>query len=145
MIWAPFSRDNHNFAKYLRDKGYKVINSHIDYGKDFFHWEPKEHWDIIIDNPPFKEKTKFVKRAMSFKKPFALLLPLGSIGDNGIPNLFIENNLELELLIPKQRMEFHNQKQSGISFKVIFICNKILPKQIVLCNMNKVKLLSGEE
>jgi hypothetical protein len=39
-IWAPFSEINHNFVGYLRDKGFKVINSHIREGKDFLNYKP---------------------------------------------------------------------------------------------------------
>jgi len=30
----------------------------IDEGKDFFEYEP-ENWDIIVINPPFKNKKSF--------------------------------------------------------------------------------------
>jgi len=142
IIWAPFSKDEHNFANYLRSKGFNVINTHIETGQDFFEYEPDFEFDIILDNPPFKNKTKFVEKAFSYKKPFALLLPLNSFGDNGIPNLFMERKIEPQMLIPKQRMEFHNQKNNGISFKTVYICNGILPKQIIFVDMKKVKLIS---
>ena len=140
-IWAPFSRNEHNYADYLRNKGYKVINTHFDadkkIGSDFLTYIPNFEFDIILDNPPFKNKTKFVERAISFNKPFALFLPINSLGDNGIPTLFIKNKLELQILIPNKRTEFENQKNNGISFKTVYICNNILPKQIVLTKMDK--------
>ena len=149
VIWAPFSKNEHNFANYLRELGYKVINSHYDpitkIGNDFFKYEPKEHWDIIVDNPPFKNKTKYVERAISFGKPFALFLPLHALNDNGIPKLFFNNNIEIQLLIPNQRTEFHNQPNNGISFKTIYYCNNLLPKQIIFTQMNKIKLNDNKE
>lgn len=72
VIWAPFSRNEHNYADYLRGLGYMVVNTHIDNGQDFLTYEPDFHFDIIVDNPPFKNKTKFVERAMSYGKPFCL-------------------------------------------------------------------------
>jgi hypothetical protein len=141
VIWATFSRDEHNFANYLRGLGYKVINTHYNpetgEGKDFLAYTPDFHFDIIIDNPPFKGKTKFVERAISFGKPFSLFLPMNSLSDNGIPNLFIKNKLELQILIPDKRTEFENQKQKGISFKTVYICNRMLDKQIVFTKINK--------
>ena len=141
VIWAPFSRNEHNFADYLREKGYKVINTHFNpetgEGKDFLTYEPDFEFDIILDNPPFKGKTKFVKRAMEFNVPFALFLPLNCLGDNGIPNLYIENNAEPQLLIPDKRTEFENQKQKGISFKTVYVCRDILPKQIIFTKLSK--------
>lgn len=137
VIWAPFSRDEHNFANYLRDQGFEVINTHIERGADFLTYEPNFHFDVILDNPPFKNKSKYVEKAISYGKPFALFLPLNALGDNGIPKLFMENNLEPELLIPDKRTEFENQKQNGISFKTVYICSGVLPKQIIFTKLKK--------
>jgi len=139
VIWSPFSRNEHNFADYLREKGYTVINTHFNpetgEGKDFLTYEPDFDFDIILDNPPFKGKTKYVERAMSFGKPFALFLPMNAFSDNGIPNLYIKNNIEPQILIPNKRTEFENQKQKGISFKTIYFCGNLLPKQIIFCEL----------
>jgi len=140
VIWSPFSRNEHNFADYLRDKGYKVINTHYnpetEQGQDFLTFEPDFDFDVILDNPPFKGKTKYVERAMSYNKPFALFLPLNAFLDNGIPNLYTKNNTELQLLIPDKRTEFENQKQKGISFKTVYFCRGLLPKQIIFTKLN---------
>lgn len=140
VIWAPFSKDNHHFANYLRKLGFEVINTHIDNGQDFITYEPNFEFDMILDNPPFKNKTKFVEKAISYKKPFALFLPFNSLGDRGIPNLFLNNNLDLEMLIPDHRTEFHNQITKGISFKTIYLCNGVLPRQLILTKMKKEKI-----
>jgi hypothetical protein len=149
IIWCPFSKNEHNFVWYLRKLGYTVYNTHYDpetnIGNDFLTYNPNFEFDIIIDNPPFKKKTKFVKRAFQFGKPFALFLPLNCIVDNGIPNLFIENNTDLQLLIPDKRTEFHNQKQSGISFKTVYICKDILPKQIIFTKIKNIGKVLGED
>ena len=141
IIWAPFSKDEHNFANYLKELGYKVINTHYNpetkRGDDFLTVEPYFDFDIILDNPPFKGKTKYVKRAIELGKPFALFLPFNSFGDNGIPTLFMDNNIEPQMLIPDKRTEFENQSQSGISFKTVYICRDILPKQIVFTKIYK--------
>lgn len=143
IIWAPFSKDEHNFAGYLRELGYKVINTHYNQetgeGKDFLTYQPDFHFDIIIDNPPFKNKTKFVKRAMEFNKPFMLFLPINCLGDNGIPNLFLEHSCDIQLLIPDKRTEFDNQENKGISFKTVYICRWALPRQIIFTKINKLK------
>jgi hypothetical protein len=142
VIWSPFSRNEHHFADYLRSIGFKVINTHYNpetkEGQDFLTYEPDFHFDIILDNPPFKNKTKYVKKAFSYNKPFALFLPLACFSDNGIPNLFIKNNVEPQLLIPDKRAEFENQEKKGISFKTAYICRDILPKQIVFTKINKI-------
>ena len=138
VIWAPFSKNEHHFADYLKIQGFKVINTHIEYGQDFLTYIPNFEFDIILDNPPFKNKTKFVKKVIEHKKPFALFLPLNSFGDKGIPKLFMDNNLEPQMLIPDKRTEFENQQNKGISFKTVYICSNLLPKQIIF-----TKLLKG--
>lgn len=140
IIWAPFSLDNHNFANYLKELGYNVINTHINNGQDFLTFTPDFKFDIILDNPPFKNKTKYVEKAFSYNKPFALFLPFNCLGDNGIPSLYLNNQSELQILIPDKRTEFYNQKQKGISFKTVYICKDLLPKQIIFTKLNKIKL-----
>lgn len=56
VIWCPFDKDDSNFVILLKEAGFKVINSHISYGQDFFTYEPDEHWDCIVSNPPFMDK-----------------------------------------------------------------------------------------
>lgn len=139
VIWAPFSRNEHNFADYLRELGYTVINTHFNpetnEGNNFLDFVPDFNFDIILDNPPFKNKTKYVEKAISYKKPFALFLPFNSFGDNGIPNVFLKNNIEPQMLIPDKRVEFENQIKKGISFKTVYICSGVLPKQIIFCKL----------
>lgn len=137
VIWSPFSRNEHHFADYLREKGFTVINTHLEMGADFLTYTPDFHFDIILDNPPFKGKTKYVEKAISYKKPFALFLPFNSFGDNGIPNLFMKYGLEPQMLIPDKRTEFENQDNKGISFKTIYICNNVLPRQIIFTRIIK--------
>lgn len=137
IIWAPFSRDEHNFANYLREKGFTVVNTHLEGGADFLTYEPDFQFDMILDNPPFKNKTKYVEKAISYGKPFALFLPFNAFGDNGIPRLFMDNGLEPQMLIPDKRTEFENQENKGISFKTVYICDRVLPKQIIFAELNK--------
>lgn len=47
-VWCPFDREDSEFVKAFKEKGIKVIYSHIEYGEDFYSYEPKEHWDCII-------------------------------------------------------------------------------------------------
>ena len=137
VIWSPFSKNEHHFADYLREKGFNVINTHLEMGADFLTYEPDFHFDIIVDNPPFKGKTKYVEKAISYGKPFALFLPFNSFGDNGIPSLFMKNNIEPQMLIPDKRTEFENQENNGISFKTVYICYNVLPKQIIFTKLIK--------
>ena len=84
---------------------------------------PKENWDIIISNPPFKNKKLFFERVLSFDKPFALVSMVSWLNDGGVYNLFKDK--KLQLLIPDKRARFFNEngcigKQP--SFKAIYYC-----------------------
>ena len=62
-IWCPF--DIHGQSKYIEvfeKNGIKVIASHIDTGQNFFEYEPSEHYDYIISNPPFSIKDMDIKK-----------------------------------------------------------------------------------
>lgn len=78
IIWCPFDEKWSAFYQYFKENGYSVIRSSLHDGKDFFEYEP-EKWDILVSNPPFSKKDKILKRAFSFGKPFAMLLPVNSI------------------------------------------------------------------
>lgn len=60
-IWCPFDTEDSEFVIQLKEQGHKVIYSHIWYGQDFFSYEPTEHYDYIISNPPFTKKIRSVK------------------------------------------------------------------------------------
>jgi len=66
----------YNISNYLKLLGYKVISTDIIYGQDCLTYEPKEHYDIILTNPPFKIKTKIIKRCYDLNKKFFLLVPV---------------------------------------------------------------------
>jgi hypothetical protein len=57
-------KEDSEFVKQIRENGNKVIHAHISEGKDFYTYEPDEHWDCIISNPPFTNKAKIFERAI---------------------------------------------------------------------------------
>lgn len=117
VIWCPCDTEESEFVKIFRDEGFKVENSHISDGRDFYKYEPP-HWDILITNPPFENKAKFMQRVVSFNKPFCVLLPLTWLNDSAPYRLFKE--IDLELLIFRNRMHF--KKYCGKSQKPTFSC-----------------------
>lgn len=130
-VWCPFDKEDSNYVKILQENGFDVVYSHIDYGQDFFEYEP-EHWDCIISNPPFSNKRKFFERALSFNKPFALLMSATWLNDSAPTQLFYDK--DLQLLMFDKRVKFLNngEVQNKITFKSIYYCWDFLPKQIIM-------------
>lgn len=131
-IWLPFDTKESNFYKEFIKEGYKVIRSHISDGKDFYNFEPTEHWDCIVSNPPFTNKAKIFERCLSFGKPFALIAPNTWLNDSAPKKLFKEK--ELQLLMFEQRMKFLNKGviDNKITFSSSYYCWNLLPKQIIM-------------
>ena len=132
VVWCPFDTEESEFVKQIRANGNKVIYSHISNGQDFYTWEPKEHWDCIVSNPPFTAKRQIFERALSFNKPFALIMSNTWLNDAAPKQLFKEK--DLQLLMFEQRMKFLNngKVQNKITFSSSYFCYNFLPKQIIM-------------
>jgi hypothetical protein len=72
--------------------------------KDFFTWQPDD-WDIQVTNPPYSRKYEWLRRSYALGKPFALLLPVESIGAAQGNTLIAEFGAEFILMT--QRINFH--------------------------------------
>jgi hypothetical protein len=130
IVWCPFDTEKSEFVKQI-SKQNKVIFSHINNGQDFFTYEPKQ-WDVIISNPPFTNKRNYFERALSFNKPFALIMTNTWLNDAAPKQLFKEK--ELQLLLFDKRMKFINSNisQHKITFSSSYYCWNFLPKQLIV-------------
>ena len=85
--------------------GIKVIHSHIWEGKDFFTYQPEEHYDMIVSNPPYSMKEKVYKRCFELGKPFAMLVGMNGLFDSkGRRNMF--SKYGIQILVPDGRTKF---------------------------------------
>ncbi len=140
VIWCPMDTDDSEFVKQIRAKGNRAIVSHIDNSEDFFHYEPDEHWDMIISNPPFQDKGKFFKRAISFGKPFMFLMSVDPYNDDTITAPFRETGTQIQMMhlgnrttfLKADGSEWLNKKGEGSSFGSAYIGTGVLPRDIVL-------------
>lgn len=132
VVWCPFDKEDSEFVIQLKANGNKVIFSHIDNGQNFYTYEPNEHWDCIISNPPFTNKRKIFERALSFDKPFALIMSNTWLNDAAPKQLFKDK--DLQLLMFEERMKFSNNGviQKKITFSSSYFCYNFLPKQIIM-------------
>ena len=130
-VWCPFDTQESEFAKQI-SKQNPVILSHLSAGQDFFEYEPDD-WDVIVSNPPFTGKRKIFERALSFNKPFALVMANTWLNDSAPMRLFKDK--ELQLLMFDKRMKFiqpGKNDSSKITFSSSYFCWNFLPKQIIM-------------
>lgn len=125
-IWCPFDTVDSQFVKVCARRDIMLFFSHIKTGQDYFEYEP-EHWDLIVSNPPFTGKRQIFERALSFNKPFALLMSLTWLNDSAPKQLFAGK--DLQLLMFDRRIKFGQGDK--ITFSSAYYCVDILPKQIV--------------
>jgi len=130
IVWCPFDTEESEFVKQIRKQN-TVVFSHIGNGQDFFSYEPKQ-WDVIVSNPPFTNKRKYFEQALSFNKPFALIMTNTWLNDAAPKQLFKEK--ELQLLLFDKRMKFINSNisQHKITFSSSYYCWNFLPKQLMI-------------
>jgi hypothetical protein len=134
IVWCPFDDESSEFVKQI-SRTNKVVYSHIKNGQDFFNYEPEE-WDLIISNPPFTNKRKFFERALSFNKPFALIMSNTWLNDSAPKQLFKDK--DLQLLMFEKRMRFNSpdgRPNAKITFSSSYYCWNFLPKQIIMENL----------
>lgn len=131
-IWCPFDTEDSEFVKIFRAEKYNVIATHIDNGQNFFYYEPKEHYDFIISNPPYSIKDDVLKRLYELDKPYAMLLPIPALqGQKRFPYL-----QGCQALIFDKRINFYKDKetkeiQKGISFGTFYLCREFLPEDLI--------------
>ena len=136
VVWCPFDTKDSEFVKQI-SKTNKVVYSHIQDGKDFYTYEP-EHWDIIVSNPPFTDKRKIFERALSFGKPFALIMSNTWLNDAAPKQLFAEKDLQMLML--DKRIEFiqaDGKVTNKVTFSSSYYCYNFLPKQIIMKQLIK--------
>lgn len=132
-IWCPFDTLESEYVKVFTENGYKVIHSHIDEGKNFFEYEPKEY-DIIISNPPFSIKDDIIKHLYELDKPYAMLLPIPTLQGQ---KRFKYMKDGLQILSFNKRINFYTDSsrkeiQKGVSFGCTYFCKNFLPKDLIL-------------
>jgi hypothetical protein len=135
-IWCPFDMPDSEYVKIFKEAKYKVISSHIDEGKNFFEYEPEEHYDVIISNPPFSLKDDVIKRLYELNKPYAVLLPVPSLqGQKRFPYM-----KDCQAIIFDKRINYYKSKetkeiQKGVSFGSFYLCRNFMPNDLVFMEL----------
>ena len=138
IVWCPFDTEESEFVKQISQQN-EVIYSHLDTGQDFFTYEP-DVWSCLVSNPPFTNKRKFFERALSFNKPFAMIMTNTWLNDSAPKQLFKDK--DLQLLMFDKRMKFispDGRDNDKITFSSSYYCWNFLPKQIIMEELNVPK------
>ena len=125
-VWCPFDTENSEFVILLKEKGHKVIYSHIWYGQDFFEYEPEEEYDYIVSNPPFTRKLEVFERLYKLGKPFAMICGLPILNYQEMGSFFLDK--KLQLLIVDKKVSFDG---NTASFNNSYFCYNLLPNDII--------------
>lgn len=137
IIWECASGEG-LMANHLRDKGYQVIETSLHLGQDFFQFEPLAY-DIIFTNPPYGLKFPWIKRCYELKKPWALLLPVETLGSCTAQRMF--EQWGMQYLALDSRVDFkmpHNGWKGSAQFPVSWFTHGLnLPKDIVYGKIDK--------
>lgn len=104
VVWECAGQKDSNIAKVFKTFGYDVVCTDIKDGFDFLSDEPDFHFDIIVTNPPYSLKDKFLERAYLYNKPFAFLMPLTTL--EGIKRNKLFKQYGISVLVLAKRINF---------------------------------------
>lgn len=132
-VWCPFDTIDSEFVKQI-DTCREVCYTHIEDGQDYYVDEPP-YWDVMISNPPFTGKRQIFERALSFNKPFALMMSNTWLNDSAPKQLF--KTRELQLLMFDKRIHFccNGEVNKKTTFSTSYFCWNFLPRQIIMENL----------
>jgi len=139
-VTCPFDTDESLFVKSFLSRGNRVSHSHITTGADFFSMETPDT-DYIVSNPPYSVKGEVLAKLFSMEKPFAMLLGVvGLFESQRRFEMFRDNDFEIMYL--NRRVSYfrdYKDKRPALNppFSSVYICHKVLPKQIVFEEIDK--------
>lgn len=131
-LWESASGDGH-MVRALESAGHDVYASELQRGENFFTHTPPCEWDAQVTNPPYSSKYFWIERSYMLGKPFALLMPLETLGTWSAQKYFRKYGVEVLLL--NKRVNFYMPNMglsgSGANFPVAWFCWQLLPAPIV--------------
>lgn len=140
IIWCPFDLPESNFVKVFEERGNIVYHSHICQGKDFLKGKINKKIDYIISNPPYSCKDLIYERLIDLNIPFAMLVNMQGIFDSKKRvELFKDKDVQLLYIYPRVCYIKDGIQTKGNIFQSGYICYKILPKNLIICNSEKGK------
>ena len=139
IIWEP-TTGNDAITNVLIKHNYTVIKTDL-YPKnsdalrfDFLKDTPTFHYDCIIFNPPFSDKTRFLEMAVKLcedtEKQFIFICPLTIMETSSRSCLF--NKHKLSIINLSKRVQYlqqdNTEKKSSVAFQSVWVFNDGLSK-----------------
>tara|TARA_R110002012_G_scaffold100597_1_gene239284 strand:- start:1344 stop:1856 length:513 start_codon:yes stop_codon:yes gene_type:complete len=129
-IYDPF------YCKGLVIVEWAKLNKHcINEKQDAFNRE-HPNYDILISNIPFSLKKECIELALSLSKPFALLMPIDTLGSKWMNKYFDK----LQFIIPQKRYNFYKEGvyETKCWFNTMWVCSGLnLNEKIIKLGENK--------
>ena len=138
-IWEPASGDG-RMVNYFISNEYSITGTDILTGRDFFTYDYDQIlFDCIITNPPFSRKFDFINRCYEIGRPWALLMPVETLGAKSANTLF--KKYGMQMIVFDKRIDFYmpNKGFSGSAqFPTAWFTYGLnLPSDIVYETLNK--------
>jgi hypothetical protein len=109
-IWEPAAGEG-MLVDALYNQGHRVRGSDLKTGSNFFESFPE--YDCIVTNPPYSIKYKWLTECYRRDKPFALLLPVETLGAVKAQKEFKEHGVEIILLNKRVNFFMPNKRDAG--------------------------------
>ena len=139
MIWEPAQGEG-ILAEAFRQRGYSVLATDLLDDVDFFTYNPGPLY-ITITNPPFSQKYLWLARCYELCNPFALLLPLETLGAAKAQCLFEENGVEIILLDKRVnfKMPYKGWGGKGAQFPVAWFTHGLgIGRELTYAHLERV-------
>jgi len=132
VVWEPAAGAGH-LVRALEAAGRSVYASEIAHGDNFYTHTPPVAWGVQVTNPPFSSKYHWIEHSYALGRPWALLLPLETLGAQSAQRHFRRHGVELLLLNKRVNFIMPNLGLGGggANFPVAWFCWRLLPAPIV--------------
>lgn len=112
VIWEPACGECYLYEEICNH--FVCYGSDILNGHDFFQFKDwLVNYDVIVTNPPFSQKYKWIAQCYELSKPWALLMPLETLGAKRAQEQFKEKGMELIVLNRRVNFKMPNKGWEG--------------------------------
>lgn len=111
-IWEPACGEG-LLVEAFYDADRRCIGTDILTGKNFFEYAPPAPWHCLVTNPPYSIKYEWLERCYKLRRPFALLLPVETLGASTAQTQFRTHGLEVLFLDRRVNFKMPNKGWEG--------------------------------